>query len=181
MGFLDKILSLFGRGGSDADADRRETTVSVERNGQSEAAVKGSDLLEEEGSETTGEAGDTPETSDVADESATEEFGETGETTGESSETSVEETVDETSVEETDEAGETVDETTADEADATAEASTESVETVKGIGPAYAERLAAVGVETVWDLADADAADLAAEIDLSEKRVGRWIERAREQ
>ena len=37
-----------------------------------------------------------------------------------------------------------------------------SVNTVKGIGPAYADRLEAAGIHTVADLANADAAELAA-------------------
>jgi predicted flap endonuclease-1-like 5' DNA nuclease len=49
---------------------------------------------------------------------------------------------------------------------------------VKGIGPAYAETLAAAGIETVGDLANADVDSLAAETDISESRLGRWIERA---
>jgi predicted flap endonuclease-1-like 5' DNA nuclease len=56
-----------------------------------------------------------------------------------------------------------------------------SVDTLKGIGPAYAERLRSAGVETVAQLADADADDLGAEIDVSPKRVGRWIDRATDQ
>jgi len=54
------------------------------------------------------------------------------------------------------------------------------VDSIKGIGPAYAERLADAGVDSIADLAAADAADLAAAIDLSETRVGRWIDRANE-
>ncbi|MEF8818725.1 MAG: helix-hairpin-helix domain-containing protein [Haloferacaceae archaeon] len=56
----------------------------------------------------------------------------------------------------------------------------EPVETVRGIGPAYAERLAAASVETVDDLAAADAADLAERIEVAESRVDRWIDRARD-
>jgi predicted flap endonuclease-1-like 5' DNA nuclease len=56
-----------------------------------------------------------------------------------------------------------------------------SVNTVKGIGPAYADRLEEAGVHTVHDLATADAAELAEQISVSEKRVGRWIDRAKEQ
>ncbi|WP_224269856.1 helix-hairpin-helix domain-containing protein [Haloprofundus salinisoli] len=59
--------------------------------------------------------------------------------------------------------------------------STDAADTIKGIGPAYAQRLADVGIETVADLADADAADLGEKIDVSEKRVDTWIARAREQ
>ncbi|MFB6085039.1 MAG: helix-hairpin-helix domain-containing protein [Halorientalis sp.] len=54
-----------------------------------------------------------------------------------------------------------------------------STDTIKGIGPSYAETLAGAGIETVGDLAAADAADVAEGTDLSEKRVSRWIARAR--
>ena len=54
----------------------------------------------------------------------------------------------------------------------------EPVDTVKGIGPAYAERLRDAGVETVGDLATADPDELAEQVDLSAKRVGRWVDTA---
>lgn len=60
-----------------------------------------------------------------------------------------------------------------------AEASDEPVQTIKGIGPSYAERLADAGVETVADLAAADAVELADETDIGEGRVSGWIERAK--
>ncbi|MBB6646328.1 helix-hairpin-helix domain-containing protein [Halobellus ruber] len=77
----------------------------------------------------------------------------------------------------------------ADEGDAAAEgddgteaddagAATESVETITGIGPAYAGRLEGIGIETVGELAAADAAEVAEGIDVSETRVSDWIERA---
>lgn len=49
---------------------------------------------------------------------------------------------------------------------------------LKGIGDAYADRLASAGVDTVTALAAADPAELAAETGISEKRIGRWIDRA---
>lgn len=55
----------------------------------------------------------------------------------------------------------------------------EPVDTISGIGPAYADRLSDVGIETVGDLVSVEAADVAAETDLSEKRVQRWIDIAR--
>lgn len=55
----------------------------------------------------------------------------------------------------------------------------ESVEEIKGIGPAYSERLASVGVSTVSELASANAAELAEQTDLGEGRLEEWIERAR--
>ena len=54
------------------------------------------------------------------------------------------------------------------------------VQDIKGIGPAYAERLTDAGVGTVADLAAADADQLSEAIDVSAKRIGRWIERAKE-
>jgi predicted flap endonuclease-1-like 5' DNA nuclease len=56
----------------------------------------------------------------------------------------------------------------------------EPVQTITGIGPAYAERLDTVGIETVGELAAADAALVADGTDVSESRVGDWIERARD-
>ncbi len=54
------------------------------------------------------------------------------------------------------------------------------VETVRGIGPAYADRLGDAGVETVPDLAAADPTALAAAIEVAESRVERWVDRARD-
>ncbi|AFO59296.1 MULTISPECIES: DUF4332 domain-containing protein [unclassified Natrinema] len=58
------------------------------------------------------------------------------------------------------------------------ETTQEPVDAIKGIGPAYADRLAGAGVDTVAELADADAAELAAQTDISEKRIQGWIDRA---
>ncbi len=51
---------------------------------------------------------------------------------------------------------------------------------ISGVGPAYAERLADAGIDTVGELAEADAASVASQTELSEKRVARWIEQAGE-
>lgn len=59
-------------------------------------------------------------------------------------------------------------------------ADADPVEELTGIGPAYGERLRGIGIETVADLAAADAADIAAETDIGEGRASTWIERARE-
>jgi predicted flap endonuclease-1-like 5' DNA nuclease len=66
------------------------------------------------------------------------------------------------------------------ESDPPEDDSDEHVETVRGIGPAYAERLADAGVETVGDLAAADAGALSRQIDVAESRIVRWIDRARD-
>jgi len=58
------------------------------------------------------------------------------------------------------------------------EVKAEPVTEIKGIGPAYADRLAGAGVETVAELAASDAAELADQTDISEKRIQGWIDRA---
>ena len=57
----------------------------------------------------------------------------------------------------------------------------EPVETITGIGPAYADRLDGAGIESVADLAAADAETVGEAIDVSPKRVADWIERANDQ
>jgi predicted flap endonuclease-1-like 5' DNA nuclease len=54
----------------------------------------------------------------------------------------------------------------------------EPVEVVRGIGPAYGERLAEAGVKTVAELAEADPEWLADQVNVSESRVRRWVDRA---
>jgi len=50
------------------------------------------------------------------------------------------------------------------------------VETVSGIGPTYAERLRAAGIESVEDLAEYDAAELADIAEAPESRVEDWLD-----
>lgn len=58
------------------------------------------------------------------------------------------------------------------------ETDAEPVDVIKGIGPTYAERLGEHGIETVTDLADADADAVAEAAQTSQSRVSGWIERA---
>jgi len=58
------------------------------------------------------------------------------------------------------------------------ETNPEPVVEIKGIGPAYADRLAGAGVDTIGELAVADAAELAEQTDISETRIQGWIDRA---
>ena len=55
------------------------------------------------------------------------------------------------------------------------------LEEVKGIGPAYADRLRDAGIEDVAALAAADAADLAERSDMGEGRLEKLIDRAKSQ
>jgi predicted flap endonuclease-1-like 5' DNA nuclease len=172
MGILDTLLSLLGLGGS-SDDDRRETTVSVEREAstETEAAVKGTD----EAAAGTDAAASTESLVDGTGEAAEPaEAVEAG-----TVETDLDTVTAESEGETTGEHEATVD---IDDAEGVTEveAEAESVEVIKGIGPAYAERLANAGVHSVADLAAADVTELADAVDLSETRVGRWIERAQD-
>lgn len=53
-----------------------------------------------------------------------------------------------------------------------------SVTEIKGIGPAYADRLNGIGITTVEELAEADVETTAEQTNLGEGRVSAWIERA---
>lgn len=57
--------------------------------------------------------------------------------------------------------------------------SDEALQDIKGIGPSYETTLSEAGVETVDELADADADALADDTGLSTKRIRGWIDRAR--
>ena len=107
--------------------------------------------------------GSTAESDDTADDDAPDETG--------SDEPSGTEPGSSDGVDDESEAGE-------DDAEPTVDGSTEPVETIKGIGPAYAGRLEEFGIGTVGELAAADAAEVADGIDVSESRVSDWIERA---
>jgi len=184
MGILDTLLSLLGLSNSSSDDDRRETTVSVERdaNTETEAAVKGTDEADA-GAAGTDAAASTESLVDEADEAdGAAEPAEAVDTEG--AETELETAESESKGETTSEHEATVDIEDA-EGDGTADSEPttggdESVDVIKGIGPAYAERLANAGVHSVADLAAADVAALAEAVDLSEKRVGRWVERAQD-
>ncbi|MFC6737476.1 helix-hairpin-helix domain-containing protein, partial [Halolamina salina] len=55
-----------------------------------------------------------------------------------------------------------------------------SVDEIKGIGPAYSERLAEIDIVTVADLRDADAEEVAERTTAPEGTVQKWIDRANE-
>ena len=64
----------------------------------------------------------------------------------------------------------------ASEADESAATDAEPVETISGIGPTYAERLAEAGIETTADVAETDPAELAEIAETSESRAEEWVE-----
>jgi polyhydroxyalkanoate synthase len=65
-------------------------------------------------------------------------------------------------------------ETTEDDAPGT------DLQELDGIGPAYASRLEAAGIGSIAELADAEPAIVAADTDIDEGRIRRWIDAANE-
>lgn len=149
MPLLKKLKSLFGLDDEPRTESSRDVGVTVEKERQAESAADA-----------------TPEADDESTAAAVDAAG--SESTSES---------DAATADETD--AETESATAEDGAPEAAEAESEPVQDIKGIGPAYAERLGNVDVHTVADLAAADAESIAAETDISETRVEEWVNRAK--
>lgn len=187
---LRKLKRLLGLGTSEGgDRSERDVTVqSDEVDTETEAAVKGVDTDEEVAEPVAaGTDADASTESLVDEEEAQAEAAgraEPAEAAGPDAEhesTDVEEAdvdVDEPDAEKTveDEVAEAEAEEAAEEEEAGAGAA--PVDEIKGIGPAYSERLGEIGIETVADLAAADAADVAERTTVPEKTVRKWIDRA---
>lgn len=143
---------------TEATTAEEGTTVTVERepSTESEDAVKGTDTSTESDVDMSGES--ETASGSAAEERADAEAG--------------------TSPEETDTAGETSEEATDESVDEQL-GTDEPTDVIKGIGPTYADRLAEAGVETVADLATSEAESLAEQTEISETRIGNWIERAK--
>jgi predicted flap endonuclease-1-like 5' DNA nuclease len=178
MGLLDAIRSALGLGSSSRD---EEPDASTERAVKDSPAAAGTDA-----SGSTSSVAETPDEDDVA--AATEP----AEAAGPASQV---ESADEATLEDieaaessVDEPGDAPDDAALPDDDVAAETTLDdgrgdpsSVETISGIGPAYASRLADAGVESVPDLLAADADALADKTDISAKRISRWMERAAEE
>jgi len=156
MTLIDKIKAFLGLDDSRSDSRDRDVDVTVEREGP------------DAGDGTGEQAAGTEESSG---------------TEAASSSTDVD-TADDASSAETD----TTDDTDSAEADATDDGGSageeqrvpsEAVDVIKGIGPTYADRLSNAGVETVADLADADADEISQRADVPRGRLEDWIQRAR--
>lgn len=181
MGLLRQIKRLLGIGGSQSGDRSTETAVTVERERDepdaepettTEDAVKGTDDSASDGDtdESEVESGDDTDDEPVATETEAAASTDSLVDEAEASDDAA------TKAEPAEAAGPGSDDvTTDDDGDSGADV---SVDQIKGIGPAYAERLGEIGIETVADLAAADAEEVAERTSVSEKRVGRWIDRA---
>jgi len=181
MGLISAIKSLLGldnsRGRSREDSGGTDVTVEREPDAESERAVKESDATETDAAEGgRADAEDEADSHEPEGTDADEEAELTFENDRETAEEEEVETMEEERVETTTEEERV--ETTTEEGEDDETADGEPVENIKGIGPAYAERLGGVSVHTVSDLADADAADLNGETGIGEKRLQTWIDRA---
>jgi predicted flap endonuclease-1-like 5' DNA nuclease len=169
MGLFEKLKSLIG-----LDEPTEETThgdrdvgITVEREGDGEHArhagrardadaTDGDGGAESDGGSSTGSAtGGGPSASD------------TTATTGSESDTAT-----------AADAAPTPDADADDEA-AERRVPSEAVDVIKGIGPTYAGRLSDAGIETVADLAAADAGEVVEQVDIPESRLEEWVERAK--
>ncbi len=183
MSVFDLIRTLFGLGGSDAS---EETEVSVEYDSNDGSTTTG------DAESANAEGGMETETKDSAAAAGTDAAASTGSMTEPPSsepEAAAEPAEAGAGMSEDDEpaaaepaedvapASEKLDsEAEPDETESTSAA----VDTISGIGPTYADRLSAADVETVDQLVEADAGELAERTELSEKRIRRWQEDASE-
>jgi predicted flap endonuclease-1-like 5' DNA nuclease len=182
MGVFDLIRTVFGLGGSD-ESEGTEVSVEHEPGADAESlAAEEPDRHELEEEELDEEELDEEEPDGEPVATDTDATGSTASMTDEPDdvETAAEPAEAGTGV--SDHSG--TDTAAAEPAEAAGpvpdepEGGSEPVESVSGIGPAYAKRLGEAGVETVSDLLGADPDELAEETDLSAKRIGRWQERA---
>lgn len=181
MALLQKIKEKLGFGGGSSETGSADTEVTVEHEPDSSAESSGESAAEPSAEVDDDGAGDGLPDSDgsAADDPAESEPVAT-ETEAAASTDSLVDEVDETddsegAAEPAEAAGGEGADVAVDDDDASA-----AVEDIKGIGPAYAERLAEIGIETVDDLADADPAEVAEGTSVGEKRAATWIERANE-
>ena len=189
MALLSKLKSLFGIGGGADDDRRTETTVTVEHDPD---AVTDDEVDEPaDTAESTTEPEPEPVDGDAtADDTAYKE------SVAEQSDDEATTTTDEPTADAvTDESGPAVavDDAEAESADNTesaaaaeSEADTDDgdgysdapLDSIKGIGPAYSERLHDAGITSIAELAESDAETVGDAINVSPKTVSNWIDRA---
>ncbi|MEF8801883.1 MAG: DUF4332 domain-containing protein [Halolamina sp.] len=178
---LRKLRQLLGIGSGSDEAERSEPDVVVQEehaDAETEAAVKGVDEDASESAEESGIGGgdvDEPVATATDADASTESLVDKAEAQAHP----------ESRAEPAEAAGPGADDETTDIEDVEVDSEAESedgtdLDEIKGIGPAYSDRLDEVGIHTVAQLAEADPSDLAERITVSEKTVGKWVDRAQE-
>ncbi|ESS02687.1 MAG: hypothetical protein A07HR67_02191 [uncultured archaeon A07HR67] len=164
MALLEKIKRKLGFGSESSDQGPRETTVTVEQEaGETAADSRPAGVKTADAASTTpdDEAASGAEETTVAEVDAVDESGDAVES-GDAPSAAADDTA--------------ADDTATDAAEPRSDG--DPVDQIKGIGPAYGERLAEMGIETVDELAAADPVDVADGASVGEKRASRWIDRA---
>lgn len=181
MALLQKLKEKLGLGGDASERGGAETEVTVEREADEAAAEPESAETETAGTEPDGAetAGAEPDegTAEPSESEVDEPVAAETDATA-STESLVEEeaaAADPTGAAEPAEAAGPESEDTE-----VAGEDAGSVDSIKGIGPAYADRLGEIGIDTVADLADADPEAVAEGANVGESRASTWIERANE-
>ena len=186
MALLQKIKEALGFGSGSSDRESGDPTVTVENTHEAidpTTDEADGDAVPEPSSKNASSAAapGAEDTETVAAADAEADPTATGEKADAAAPEAVEaaETESET-VEAVEAESETVEASTSDSGTAEATETTDGdpVEQITGIGPAYGERLEAMGIETVEDLAGADPAAVADETSVGEKRATTWIDRA---
>jgi len=183
MGLLSKLKSMLGLESSER-APGSGVDVTVEREPGDDTDAPADDHGDESPGDEPAAAGTdaAASTESLVDEAGTDDpdrAAEPAEAAGSAAGEAVED--DEYVATDADVGAETEEESAAEsdgDEDAAAEPEPDDLTEIKGVGPAYADRLHDAGVTTFAALADADPDELAAATDLSPKRVGRWIDRA---
>ncbi|WP_238477375.1 helix-hairpin-helix domain-containing protein [Natranaeroarchaeum sulfidigenes] len=200
MSLLDKLKSLLGLDSTD-ERQRQDVGVTVERDvggddpdanavdtGGAADVEADEDTAEEDTDEEPDDATGEPEEEINAEDESVDEDELIDEAEPDDEEDVAEDTESEDVVQEghdpeddADVAADDGEDANEDDDETTEDPTTEKgeLEDIKGIGPAYAERLADVGVESIADLAAADPSAIAAESDLAESRVENWVEQAK--
>ncbi|WP_256403033.1 helix-hairpin-helix domain-containing protein [Halorubrum salinum] len=160
MALLQKIKETLGFGSASAERDETDTEVTVEHE-PDDADADPVESAPNDGSDGEGEPVAAETDAAASTEALVDEDGAAGETEEAAEPAEAAEGADEEAAVDDDDVG-------------------PGVENITGIGPAYAERLAEVGIETIEELAAADAGDVAERTSVGEKRAATWIERANE-
>jgi len=181
---LRKLKRLLGLG-ADEDGSRSERDVTVqgrdEADAESEAAVKGVDESDGEADESIEDgASDDPVAAGTDADASTESLvdediaQEEASSRAEPAEAAGQES-DEDDDSEPESPDVDIDDAETDDAD-----DSPPVDEIRGIGPAYSDRLAEIGIETVADLRGADAEEVAERTTAPEGTVRKWMDRADE-